>query len=320
MRKILIMVITFSILLCQLTFAAKLDSDLVGAKIVSQYSKNTDFNRLNTVQIGQYHQKGSNINERQSIDWIVLAKQDGKALLMSKYTLDKIPYHNTKDFCNWENCYLRAWLNNDFYNYAFNNDEKALIVPTTNITTDKRVSETVTTVDNIFILSDDEFKQYFNCNEDEHCKTTASLFTEYALTKPIIYGNSICSYFLRSKRLEDESLGTKQNAKPFEYVDDVNDNEDGTFYMCCYPTWGGASSFLINGIRPAMWVKYDTNAKTTMRNILDTADELGITNDVIKEGVKTATDFIPMPKPVGAIKDKVIDVVGDKVIDAVRGE
>ncbi len=76
----------------------------------------------------------------------------------------------------WKNCSLREWLNNDFYNTAFSKDEQQMIIPTNNknyclsITNirGKRGDEEDSfsgfgyqklkdTVDNIFLLSGEEF-------------------------------------------------------------------------------------------------------------------------------------------------------------------
>ena len=44
--------------------------------------------------------------------------------------LDVKPYNEEKKFATWENCTLRAWLNDSFYNTAFTDKEKSVITET----------------------------------------------------------------------------------------------------------------------------------------------------------------------------------------------
>ncbi len=64
------------------------------------------------------------------MDWYVLDVQDGKALLLSKNVLDPMPYHAYGEEVSWANCTLREWLNGEFYESSFDDEEKKRIVPT----------------------------------------------------------------------------------------------------------------------------------------------------------------------------------------------
>ena len=74
-----------------------------------------------TVTFGVFPQE-ENGKDQTPIEWIVLDVQDGKALLISKYGLDARPcvkisdYRNLKDV-TWEDCELRAWLNETFLRF-----------------------------------------------------------------------------------------------------------------------------------------------------------------------------------------------------------
>lgn len=46
--------------------------------------------------------------------------------LVSVYGIDAVPYSDTES-CTWETSFLKKWLNNDFYDVAFNDDEKRYI-------------------------------------------------------------------------------------------------------------------------------------------------------------------------------------------------
>ena len=60
-------------------------------------------------------------------DWLVLEVQNGKALLLSKYVLEKREYNNQHADITWENCTLRSYLNGDFFNTFSANDKKRIV-------------------------------------------------------------------------------------------------------------------------------------------------------------------------------------------------
>ena len=64
------------------------------------------------------------------MDWYVMDVQDGKALLLSKDVFEPMPYHEQSEKVAWAECTLREWLNGEFYEFSFDEDEKSKIVPT----------------------------------------------------------------------------------------------------------------------------------------------------------------------------------------------
>ena len=58
-----------------------------------------------------------------------MADRDGHKLLLSKYVLDYSNYNDelTNDF-DWNGSSVRKWLNVDFYNMAFSDEDKKNIV------------------------------------------------------------------------------------------------------------------------------------------------------------------------------------------------
>lgn len=67
-----------------------------------------------TVMFGQYEQDGNLDNGSEPIAWQVLDVQGGKALLMSRYALDCLPFHDEKTDAVWNQSALNAWLQADF--------------------------------------------------------------------------------------------------------------------------------------------------------------------------------------------------------------
>ncbi|MBQ9761881.1 MAG: hypothetical protein IJV82_02255 [Oscillospiraceae bacterium] len=99
------------------------------------------------------------------IEWVVLESNRTELLLISKYCLDTVGYcgpspeWGNASACIWENSYLRNWLNNDFYNRAFNKEEKQSIIETTIITDSS--SDKMLHKNSIFILSEKQAITYF---------------------------------------------------------------------------------------------------------------------------------------------------------------
>ena len=96
-------------------------------------------------------------------DWRVLDIQNNQALLLSESILEKRLYNDKKTDITWENCTLRNYLNNDFYNKLTDSD-KGRIVKKTIPNKDNQwygTSGGKDTPDHIFLLSLEEVVQYF---------------------------------------------------------------------------------------------------------------------------------------------------------------
>lgn len=118
-----------------------------------------------TVLFGHYPQTERG-TDHTPIEWLVLDVQDGKALLLSKYGLDALPYNTTHANVRWETCTLRAWLNCPFLYRAFTPEEQMGIV-TTEVANDfsQGYSEwknygSNSTQDKVFLLSYAEANHY----------------------------------------------------------------------------------------------------------------------------------------------------------------
>ena len=104
-------------------------------------------------------------------DWIVLEVADGKALLLTVESVERLAYdyyglfESDNEGATWEDCFLRQWLNGEtFYGARFTAQEKALVKETLVINNDNPWFETPggnDTFDNVFLLSLDEIVHYF---------------------------------------------------------------------------------------------------------------------------------------------------------------
>ncbi len=76
------------------------------------------------VVLGHYEQDGNFENGPEPIEWYIVAISENKALLLSKYVLEMKKMHSVIEAVEWDSTDLRKWLNETFYNMAFNEDEK----------------------------------------------------------------------------------------------------------------------------------------------------------------------------------------------------
>ena len=142
------------------------------------------------VTFGRYEQDNDKGNGAEPIEWLVLDKQDGKMLLLSKYTLDCKPFHEKNEYITWETCTLRKWLNNEFYNTAFNGTEQDCILETHVVTEDSEWGRNPVndTDDNIFVLSIEEVTTYFEL--DAYTEEGMYLEDPSRITQPTVYAEA----------------------------------------------------------------------------------------------------------------------------------
>lgn len=203
-------------------------------------SQSTDFVIGETVTFGRYEQDNDTANGAEPIEWQVADIQDDRALLISKYVLDNIRYNEyagiygdeDSESVPWEQSDIFSWLNNDFANSAFTEEEFKYIIDTTEYsTTDSQGQKEI--IGSVFLLSYEEAVKYFGLetatatdykdDEYELCFSDKALCqpTPYALEKRIdtneftqedadkmlelglecdssVVGNTYADYWLRS--------------------------------------------------------------------------------------------------------------------------
>lgn len=120
------------------------------------------------VTFGSYEQDNDLTNGKEPIEWRVLKEEDGEAMLLSRYALDTQPYNQGRgNNIHWPECTLRAWLNNEFYNEAFSEEEQALII----LKTLKNYKE-IDTEDRVFLLDNFEARSLFANHADRQTSPT----------------------------------------------------------------------------------------------------------------------------------------------------
>lgn len=183
------------------------------------------------IYFGTYEQDNIVSNGKEDVMWRVLAKDENKILITSKYVLDNQPYNDEYPYVTWENCSLREWLNNYFLNTAFTDEEKNMIPSTilknagnpkygTNGGND--------TSDKIFILSIDEANRYFSSDKDRKCVPT-----DYAIEQ----GSSTVLFWCWLRSPGD----TQKDAAGID--------DDGSIFDS-----GNGVDRGISAVRPALWI------------------------------------------------------------------
>ena len=153
---------------------------------------------------------------------------DGKALLVTEKVIDHIQFCSAEDN-NWEYSDLRKWLNNEFLNTAFNDEEQAQIIE--NAEGDK-----------VSLLSLDDYDKYFPDPKDAR-----TAYTDYS-----------------RKKTEDDYHTTIREPYAFWWLKTANEEggwgEKGNVYVLHVCNNGLINSFeratYSDGVRPAIWVAF----------------------------------------------------------------
>lgn len=123
------------------------------------------------LKIGQIINFGNYAGEK--IEWEVLEINDENVVLVSKKILDTMIFDNAVS--KWENSKICLWLNNEFYNEAFNKEERRQMIPYID------ENEYNKTQKKVFLLSKDEVLRYYK-TEKERVKYS----TNYAKKRGLI--------------------------------------------------------------------------------------------------------------------------------------
>ena len=216
------------------------------------------------IALGSYEQDNNPENGKESIEWLVLHvdEETGRALVLSRYALEYMPYHNgsgVDSSITWETSDLRAWLNREFLQAAFTAEELAKIpVTTVDMETDGLMQNALfggkwgnSTQDQVFLLSVSEARGYLPAEEERKCRATAyaTASAEAKLGRAIDIGTGYveadqvnCWWWLRTP---GEFDGSSTYIMPNGHV--AGD---------AYRNMANYSKMLLNtAVRPAMWIQ-----------------------------------------------------------------
>ncbi len=149
----------------------------------------SDLTPRDTFFFGVYEQDNDLSNGKEPIEWIVLSKENGEVFATSKYLIENMPYNDENVGTTWETCTLRKWLNEDFLNEAFTDEERSRLKAQYLINGDNvknGLDGGNDTVDRIFLLSyDDVVNPAYGFSGDytEDDINRLSWLSAYALSK-----------------------------------------------------------------------------------------------------------------------------------------
>lgn len=160
------------------------------------------------VPFGRYEQDDNAGNGAEPIRWIVLRKENGRALLLSAEILDEQPYHLENKAITWKDCSLRGWLNESFLNAAFTDAERAVIAKT-KLNNDNNPASYVSggkaTEDKVFMFGFGDLLEYL-----QGCPFIEGLYaypTAYAAAHGVethaVYGT--CCWWIRTPGIDRQS-------------------------------------------------------------------------------------------------------------------
>lgn len=211
-----------------------------------------------SVYFGEYEQDGNTSNGPEDIEWIVLGKDGDVLFLISRYCLDAKPYNNYGGDAVWATSSMRFWLNDSFYNSAFNASEQSMILSST-----VRTPGQSAVTDAVYLLSVSEAESYFY---SETGKKTAA--TEYAKSRGVYINaeNGDTYWWLRDS-------GTNQDSAARVFTWGEPDPEGK-------PTDAGDG-----GVRPVLQVDLSANSG----NILRRKESVALVNAQVGDYVRLGT-------------------------------
>ncbi|WP_406038776.1 DUF6273 domain-containing protein [Succinimonas sp.] len=155
----------------------------------------TKYSPMQFIKFGSYRQHDA--QSKEPIEWVVLEANDQDALLVSRYGLDCKKYHRYWADIAWENCDLRKWLNDEFLNEAFSEEELQRIKLSEVVNDDNpkhRIRGGNNTQDRVFCLSLAEAERYFKNDSERRCQPTDLAIAHWAF----VSDDGHCWWWLRS--------------------------------------------------------------------------------------------------------------------------
>ncbi len=189
--------------------------------------------------------------------WIVIALEEGRALLLSKYALEKMSFNpdsvdrESPEPVTWENSEIRRWLNEDFLHLAFSAGERSLIFESDN---ENRALEDATetgnnTKDRVFLLSEEEAEKYLSGSS--YVTAGVEYNIEKTWTDNTDHHDVSCSWWLRTMTGHNDAAVVDFNG---QIGDEIYGGVTQDFY-----------------VRPAVWIDVSLDADTLNPLLADTA-------------------------------------------------
>ena len=228
-----------------------LENDETALPVDTQAFQNMEIGQ--SLYYGTYEQNNDISDGSEDIEWLILDKQPGRILVISRYILDARCYNNEITGNPWKSSDIRSWLNNEFLNEAFTKGEQTNIIESNIPAPQNHMSSTDqggATIDKMFLLDEAEFEEYFELMMPGMWAVRTD-FTKGKLTAD--------TWILRSKGDSweyDRNPGIWPWNKDIAVINLVAQISGNDFI------YNGTEEENENGIRPAMWLKTGTNNNT----------------------------------------------------------
>jgi len=126
------------------------------------------------IALGTYEQDNVTGNGPEPIEWQVLDVDGDEAFLVSVHSLDAMKFNNVmkasaKKTLSWADSDIRTWLNGEFIDKAFSEEEKNCLIT---------VENEEGAMDQVFLPSKEEIVKFFPSGDEQFCMPT-----EYAFVK-----------------------------------------------------------------------------------------------------------------------------------------
>ena len=207
-----------------------------------------------TAKGGAYDQDGNLDNGAEPIDWIVIADSEDRLLLLSDKVLDQRAFNDNYNATSWETSSVRKWLNEDFFNAAFNDEEKSIIEDYVTVPGDVSAG-TAEVTDKVFLLSREEAEAYIGAEEGSEGNRLCSEVTPHAVNAGVWYiTEEYYSLFgFKDKGFSDEMIGCgnwwlRSNGKDETRIMDVGASG-------IIRTTGHEAASGQDGVRPAIYIR-----------------------------------------------------------------
>ena len=148
------------------------------------------------VTFGTFETDGNTENGKEALTWQVLSNRDDLVTLITEQSIAAMRYHSSPSATNWADCSLRTWLNDSFFNEAFDQNEVGFICNnyiTTPTNPDFPSPSGDATRDKVFLLSLNEVLSYFGSITERKLKCTYASYSNTYLD-----GNDYCCWWLRT--------------------------------------------------------------------------------------------------------------------------
>lgn len=225
------------------------------------------------IQLGHMEQDGDETTSAEPLYWDVLDKKDNKILVISHYVICRHQFSETKENEIWEESDLRKYLNGQFYDETFDEEEKNKIVDSVIsnpsikqylVTLEKDewtgiLDDMPDTTDKLFALSWEEVIQYYQPEIKINECGIKYYASDILLAKPT-YVVLIEDYEQRQKKVE-ELTGHGDGIYKTEGVAWLSRSqgifEESVLYVDHKGNIGGTSPSSTSdcGVRPAMWIE-----------------------------------------------------------------